>query len=180
MHIVIVSQASSCMYSSNEPCMALFCSVQLHVSDTWSPSNVSNKSCTLIFLWCYMILHIWPARNVVKSRSSERSQWKLTRTHFLEFWFRDGLMIKLNWKLMLLSYAWVFTSITCLIYYFLGAYACSGFQNFAWMPMPTGNGENPQFYGQWTVENSQKGLCAKTLRRQRILSAWILGLFDAT
>ena len=44
------------------------------------------------------------------------------------------------------------------------------------MPMPTGNGENPQFYGQWTVEDSQNGLCAKSLQRQRILSAWIPGL----
>ena len=27
--------------------------------------------------------------------------------------------------------------------------------------MPTGNGEKPQFYRQWTVEDSQNGLCAK-------------------
>jgi len=40
------------------------------------------------------------------------------------------------------------------------------------MAMPTGNGENPQFYGQWTVEDSQNGLYAKSLQRQRILSAW--------
>ena len=44
------------------------------------------------------------------------------------------------------------------------------------MPMSTGNGENPQFYGQWTVQDSQNGLWAKSLRRQRILSAWIPGL----
>ena len=44
------------------------------------------------------------------------------------------------------------------------------------MPMPTGNGENPQFYGQWTVWDSQNGLCAKIFRKQRILSAWIPGL----
>ena len=44
------------------------------------------------------------------------------------------------------------------------------------MPMWTGNGENPQFYGQWTVQDSQNGLCAKILPRQRILSARIPGL----
>ena len=40
------------------------------------------------------------------------------------------------------------------------------------MPMPTEIGENPQFYQQWTVEDFQNGLCAKSLQRQRILSAW--------
>ena len=44
------------------------------------------------------------------------------------------------------------------------------------MSMPTGNGENPQFYGQWMDEDSQNGLSAKSLQRQRILSAWIPGL----
>ena len=44
------------------------------------------------------------------------------------------------------------------------------------MPMPTGNGENPQFYGQWTVWDSQNWLRAKSLARQRNLSAWIPGL----
>ena len=29
------------------------------------------------------------------------------------------------------------------------------------MPLPTRNGENSQFYGQWTVEDSQNGTCAK-------------------
>ena len=48
------------------------------------------------------------------------------------------------------------------------------------MSMPTGNGENPQFYGQWTDEVSQNGLCAKSLQRQRILSAWIPGLLTNT
>ena len=38
------------------------------------------------------------------------------------------------------------------------------------MEMPTGNGENPQFYGQWTIEDSQNGLCAKTLQRQSTIS----------
>ena len=46
------------------------------------------------------------------------------------------------------------------------------------MPMPTGNGENPQFYGQWTVQDSQNGLLAKILQRQRVLSAWIPGFVD--
>ena len=41
------------------------------------------------------------------------------------------------------------------------------------MSMPTGNA---QFYGQWTDGDSQNGLCAKSLRRERILSAWIPGL----
>ena len=41
------------------------------------------------------------------------------------------------------------------------------------MPIPTGNGENPQFYGQWTVQDSQNGLCTKSIPRQRIPSAWI-------
>ena len=40
------------------------------------------------------------------------------------------------------------------------------------MLMPTGNGENPQFYGEWTVWDSQSGLCDKILQTQRILSAW--------
>ena len=31
--------------------------------------------------------------------------------------------------------------------------------------MPTGNGENPQFYGQRTDEDSLNGLCAKSLQR---------------
>ena len=44
------------------------------------------------------------------------------------------------------------------------------------MPMPTENGENPQFCGQWTIWDSQNGLYAKILHRQRILSAWIPGL----
>ena len=44
------------------------------------------------------------------------------------------------------------------------------------MPMPTENGENPQFYRWWTVENSQNGMCAKSLQRQRILSVWTQGL----
>ena len=42
--------------------------------------------------------------------------------------------------------------------------------------MLTGNGENPQIYGQSTVQDSQNGLCAKSLPRQRVLSAWIPGL----
>ena len=42
--------------------------------------------------------------------------------------------------------------------------------------MPIGNEENPQFYGQRTVEDSQNGLYAKSLQRQRILSAWTPGL----
>ena len=45
-----------------------------------------------------------------------------------------------------------------------------------WMPMPTGNGENLQFYGQGTVEDSLNWLCAKSVTRQRRLSAWIPGL----
>ena len=44
------------------------------------------------------------------------------------------------------------------------------------MAMPARNGENPQFYGQWTVEDSKNVLCAKSLPRQRILSAWNQGL----
>ena len=40
------------------------------------------------------------------------------------------------------------------------------------MPMPTGNGENPQFHGQWTVKDSQNWLFAKRSTRQRSLSAW--------
>ena len=35
------------------------------------------------------------------------------------------------------------------------------------MPMPTGNGENPQFYGQWTVEDSQNGLWAKKFTKTK-------------
>ena len=41
------------------------------------------------------------------------------------------------------------------------------------MAMPT---ENPQFYGQWTVWDSKNWLRAKSLARQRNLSAWIPGL----
>ena len=37
------------------------------------------------------------------------------------------------------------------------------------MPMPT---------GKRTVQDSQNGLCAKILRRQRIQSAWIPGFVD--
>ena len=44
------------------------------------------------------------------------------------------------------------------------------------MPMLTGNRENPQFYGQWTVQDSQNELFAKILQRQRVWSAWIPGL----
>ena len=44
------------------------------------------------------------------------------------------------------------------------------------MPMPTGNGENPQFYEQWTVEDSENWLYAKSFTRQKSLSAWIPGL----
>ena len=32
------------------------------------------------------------------------------------------------------------------------------------MPMPTGNGENAQFYGQWTVQDSQNGLFANVYK----------------
>ena len=39
-----------------------------------------------------------------------------------------------------------------------------------WMAIQTENGEYPQIYG--TVEDSQNGLCAKSLQRQKILSAW--------
>ena len=35
---------------------------------------------------------------------------------------------------------------------------------------------NPQFYGQWTVEDSQNWLCTKSSTRQRSLSACIPGL----
>ena len=35
------------------------------------------------------------------------------------------------------------------------------------MPMPTGNGENPQFYGQWTVQDSQNGLCTKKFTKTK-------------
>ena len=42
--------------------------------------------------------------------------------------------------------------------------------------MPTGNEEDPQFYGQGMVEDFQNGLCTKSLQRQIILSAWIPGL----
>ena len=34
------------------------------------------------------------------------------------------------------------------------------------MPMPT---ENPQFYRKWMVQDSQNGLCTKSLPRQKIL-----------
>ena len=43
-----------------------------------------------------------------------------------------------------------------------------------------GNGENPQFYRQWTVEDSQNWLCTKSSQRQRILSAWIPGDLENT
>ena len=42
------------------------------------------------------------------------------------------------------------------------------------MPMPTPNGENPQFYGQLKTPKTKR-LCAKSLQRQRVLSAWIPG-----
>ena len=50
--------------------------------------------------------------------------------------------------------------------------------NYKLMSMLTGNGENPQFYGQWTDEDSQNWLLATNfiLTRQRSLSAWIPGL----
>ena len=35
------------------------------------------------------------------------------------------------------------------------------------MPMLTGNGENPQFYRQWMVEDSKNGLCAKRLTKTK-------------
>ena len=34
------------------------------------------------------------------------------------------------------------------------------------MPMPAGNGGNPQFYAQWTVEGSQNWLFAKSLDKE--------------
>ena len=37
-----------------------------------------------------------------------------------------------------------------------------------WMPMPTGIWENPQFYGQWTVEDSQNWVLAKSLWRRSV------------
>ena len=33
-----------------------------------------------------------------------------------------------------------------------------------------------EFYGKLTVQDSQDALCAKSLQRQRVLSAWIPGL----
>ena len=41
------------------------------------------------------------------------------------------------------------------------------------MPMPTGNGENPQFYGQWTIEDSQKLTVHDKFNKTKKLSAWI-------
>jgi len=40
------------------------------------------------------------------------------------------------------------------------------------MVMLTGNGENPQVYGQWTIDDPKNWLFANRLRRQS-LSAWI-------
>ena len=42
--------------------------------------------------------------------------------------------------------------------------------------MPIGNGKNPQFYGQWTVDDPQNWQFVKSLTRQRTLSAWIPSL----
>ena len=39
----------------------------------------------------------------------------------------------------------------------------------------TGNGEYLQFYRQWTVEDSQNGMCAKSLHRQWNFLAWTPG-----
>ena len=47
------------------------------------------------------------------------------------------------------------------------------------MPMPAGDGENPKFYEQWTVQDSQNGLLAQSLQRQRVLSALIPDLLTS-
>ena len=48
--------------------------------------------------------------------------------------------------------------------------------NWLWMAMPTGNGENSQVYGQWTIDDSQNWLFAKRLRRQRVYQHGFSGL----
>jgi len=42
--------------------------------------------------------------------------------------------------------------------------------------MPTGNGENPQVYGQWTIDDPQNWLFASRLRRQRVFQHGFPGL----